>query len=221
MPPEKEPLIGTIRMWPANWAPQGWLLCDGSAHSTEDFLGLYNVIGNNFGGDNRNFCVPDLKARFPLGAGPAPGLATYRLSDAGGVDSITLTMETMAPHTHPSSIAPRDPVTVAVQVSNAAATLETSNGHGSTHTPQSNYFANAYNSSYSSVTVDNYDDHPPSLGKLAGLSASFSASGTPNVSPQTQIEDSMVGEGTPFNTTPPYVTINYIICAEGEFPMPG
>lgn len=50
-------------------APQGWLLCDGSAISRATFASLFNVISTAYGvGDgSTTFNLPDLRQRFPLG----------------------------------------------------------------------------------------------------------------------------------------------------------
>lgn len=50
-------------------APQGWLLCDGSAINRITFASLFNVIGVAFGvGDgSTTFNLPDRRGRFSLG----------------------------------------------------------------------------------------------------------------------------------------------------------
>lgn len=62
---------GIIKMYAGNSAPDGWLLCDGSAVSRIDYALLFAVIGTTYGaGDgSTTFNVPDLSGRFALGAG--------------------------------------------------------------------------------------------------------------------------------------------------------
>lgn len=48
--------------------PRGWLLCDGSAVSKDDYSELFEVIGAGWGGDaNPNFNLPDLRGKFLRG----------------------------------------------------------------------------------------------------------------------------------------------------------
>lgn len=63
--------VGTILWYAANIAPEGYLLCDGSAVSREDYADLFAVIGTIFGtGDgSTTFALPDLRAAFVRGAG--------------------------------------------------------------------------------------------------------------------------------------------------------
>ena len=62
---------GIIKMYAGNTAPDGWLICDGSAVSRSTYSLLYAVIGTTYGaGDgSTTFNIPDLQGRFALGAG--------------------------------------------------------------------------------------------------------------------------------------------------------
>jgi microcystin-dependent protein len=74
-------LVGTIHMFAGATAPDGTLLCDGSAVSRTTYADLFNVIGTKYGaGDgSTTFNVPDLRGKFPMGAN-----STYQLSSTGG-----------------------------------------------------------------------------------------------------------------------------------------
>jgi microcystin-dependent protein len=65
-------------------APTGWLLCDGSAVSRTTYATLFGAIGTTYGvGDgSTTFNVPDLRERFPLGAG-----ATHALGATAGAST--------------------------------------------------------------------------------------------------------------------------------------
>jgi microcystin-dependent protein len=60
-----EPLInvdvGTIIIWSGQISnvPSGYLLCDGSFHTSNEYSDLFSVIGNTYGGDTNNFNVPN------------------------------------------------------------------------------------------------------------------------------------------------------------------
>ena len=61
--------VGAIQAFAMEEAPDGWLVCDGTEYSiTEDTRGLFDMIGNTFGGDSvTSFCVPNLRGQFIRG----------------------------------------------------------------------------------------------------------------------------------------------------------
>jgi microcystin-dependent protein len=71
---------GSIQMFGGSSAPSGWLLCDGSSVSSTNYLALHAVISNTYGGSaytggaGLSFNLPDLRGRFPMGAGTGTGL---------------------------------------------------------------------------------------------------------------------------------------------------
>lgn len=62
--------IGMITPYGGSSAPDGWLICDGSAVSRTTYADLFDAIGTTFGsGDgSTTFNLPDLRQRFPAGA---------------------------------------------------------------------------------------------------------------------------------------------------------
>ena len=72
---------GTIQMFGGATAPIGWLLCDGAAGSRTRYSRLFSVIDTTYGeGDGSStFNLPDLRDRFPVGAG-----TSYNLNSKGG-----------------------------------------------------------------------------------------------------------------------------------------
>lgn len=96
-----EPFIGEIRAFAGDFAPEGWLLCDGSLQQIEQYEVLYNLIGNTYGGDRfRTFGLPDLRGRLIVQNGQLAGGSNYQLGRQGGVESVTVTAATMASHFH-------------------------------------------------------------------------------------------------------------------------
>lgn len=58
-----EPWVGEIRMFGGDFAPAGWVLCDGrELPITGEYEQLYQVIGTTYGGGTATFAVPDLRA---------------------------------------------------------------------------------------------------------------------------------------------------------------
>ena len=81
-------------MWGATNAPAGWLSCDGSSVSRTTYASLFATIGTTYGSvDGNTFNLPNLVARFPLGA-------TNGLGTTGGYENVTLTTNQIPAHTH-------------------------------------------------------------------------------------------------------------------------
>lgn len=62
---------GVIMPYGGSIAPNGYLLCDGTAVSRTDYADLFAVIGTSYGSgdDSTTFNVPDLRECVPVGAG--------------------------------------------------------------------------------------------------------------------------------------------------------
>jgi microcystin-dependent protein len=64
------PLVGEVRMLASNFAPFGWVPCDGRELLISSNTALFSVIGTRFGGNGvTNFRVPDLRGRAAMGPG--------------------------------------------------------------------------------------------------------------------------------------------------------
>ncbi|RLC15542.1 MAG: phage tail protein [Deltaproteobacteria bacterium] len=94
-----DPFIGEIRMFAGNYAPKGWMACEGQILSIQEYPSFYAVIGTMYGGDGTtNFALPNLSGRFPMHFSP-----TYPLGYQGGRETVTLTELQMPSHTHSSA----------------------------------------------------------------------------------------------------------------------
>ncbi len=70
------PYVGEIRMFAGNFAPAGWMFCEGQLLPISENETLFNLIGTTYGGDGEStFALPDLQGRIPLhfGNGFTPG----------------------------------------------------------------------------------------------------------------------------------------------------
>ena len=78
-----QPYIGEIRMFAGNFAPAGWMFCEGQLLPISENEALFQLIGTTYGGNGEtNFALPDLRGRLPLHQvikGVNPFLATYVL----------------------------------------------------------------------------------------------------------------------------------------------
>jgi len=58
-----EPLLGEVKTFAGNFAPNGWALCDGQLLSINQNQALFSILGTTYGGDGRtNFALPKMRA---------------------------------------------------------------------------------------------------------------------------------------------------------------
>ena len=96
-----QPYVGEIRMFAGNFAPLGWMFCDGSVLSIAENETLFQLIGTNYGGDGQStFALPDLRGRIPIHQGAGPGLSSRMLAESGGAEVVTLGALSLPAHTH-------------------------------------------------------------------------------------------------------------------------
>lgn len=90
------PYVGEIKLFAGNFAPVGWMFCEGQLLSISENETLFNLIGTTYGGDGENtFALPDLRGRIPVHVGPG-----FVQAQAGGAEEITLTSSTTPAHAH-------------------------------------------------------------------------------------------------------------------------
>jgi microcystin-dependent protein len=95
------PYVGEIRLFAGNFAPVGWMFCDGSLLQISQYDVLFNLIGTTYGGDGlQTFALPDLRSRVPIHMGQGAGLSNYVLAQNGGSETVTLTPSQIPAHTH-------------------------------------------------------------------------------------------------------------------------
>ena len=92
-----QPYVGEIRMFGGNFAPAGWMFCEGQLLPISENETLFNLIGTTYGGDGQStFALPDLRGRVPIHMGNA-----FILAETGGAEEITLTVNQIPLHGHP------------------------------------------------------------------------------------------------------------------------
>lgn len=102
------PYVGEIRMFGGNFAPAGWMFCEGQLLPISENQTLFNLIGTTYGGDGQStFALPDLRGRLPLHWGNG-----FVLAETGGAEEITLTVSQIPVHTH-TLLASTDPASTA------------------------------------------------------------------------------------------------------------
>ena len=96
-----QPYVGEIRMFAGNFAPAGWMFCEGQLLPISENETLFNLIGTTYGGDGQStFGLPDLRGRIPLHMGQGPGLSAYTPGEMAGVEQVTLTVSQIPNHSH-------------------------------------------------------------------------------------------------------------------------
>jgi microcystin-dependent protein len=92
-----QPYVGEIRMFAGNFAPAGWMFCEGQLLPISENETLFQLIGTTYGGDGQStFALPDLRGRLPIHQGNG-----FILAETGGAEEITLTVNQIAAHAHP------------------------------------------------------------------------------------------------------------------------
>jgi microcystin-dependent protein len=92
-----QPYVGEIRIFAGNFAPAGWMFCEGQLLPISEFETLFNLIGTTYGGDGQStFALPDLRGRLPIHVGSG-----FQFAQSGGAETVTLTVSQITAHTHP------------------------------------------------------------------------------------------------------------------------
>jgi microcystin-dependent protein len=91
-----QPYVGEIRMFAGNFAPAGWMFCEGQLLPISENEVLFQLIGTTYGGDGEStFALPDLRGRIPLHQGSG-----FNLAETGGLEEVALTVAQIPTHTH-------------------------------------------------------------------------------------------------------------------------
>jgi microcystin-dependent protein len=93
--------LGMIILFAGNFAPRGFLPCQGQLLSISTYSALFSLLGTSYGGNGvQTFGLPDLQGRVPIGTGSGVGLSTYVLGQKGGLEQVTLNVNNLPPHGH-------------------------------------------------------------------------------------------------------------------------
>jgi microcystin-dependent protein len=102
-----QPYVGEIRMFGGNFAPAGWMFCEGQLLPISNYETLFNLIGTTYGGDGQStFALPDLRGRLPVH--PGSGIVQ---AESAGTETVTLTTQQIPAHSHVPQGATGGPVT--------------------------------------------------------------------------------------------------------------
>ena len=96
-----QPYVGEIRVFCGNFAPVGWMFCQGQPLPISEYDVLFNLIGTTYGGDGQEtFNLPNLASRIPVHMGTASFGQTFTIGETGGEEQVTLTTQQIPSHSH-------------------------------------------------------------------------------------------------------------------------
>lgn len=91
-----DPFLGEIRIFAGDYAPMGWMMCQGQILPISGNDALFAVIGATYGGDGATtFALPDFRGRVPVGCG-----TSYPLGRKGGLETVALAVNNLPVHGH-------------------------------------------------------------------------------------------------------------------------
>jgi microcystin-dependent protein len=94
--------VGSIIAYAGSTAPEGWLLCDGTAVSRTTYANLWALISSTYGNGNNSttFNLPNLCGRMPIGVGTGSGLTARSLAATGGSETVVIASGNLPTHQH-------------------------------------------------------------------------------------------------------------------------
>ncbi|WP_413364822.1 phage tail protein [Lysinibacillus sp. 3P01SB] len=220
-----EAYIGTIVIWPLDWAPVNWMLCKGQELQVNQYMALYSLIGITYGGKaNETFNLPNLCGRVPIGAGQGEGLTNKELGEKSGFETNTISSAQLPPHNHSAELNNSKisngtinngkwDVTINVPANAKNVKADIANPGPDTYLAQATYGLN------NGSTANMYTKSTPdiTLGQ-SPIKATGTIEGTINGNVNGEVVINNTGNGLPVNNMQPYLTLNYIICVHGLYP---
>lgn len=101
-----DPFLGEIRLFAGSFAPAQWALCNGQLLPISQYSALFSLLGTNYGGNGTTtFALPNFQGITPIHWGQGPGLSQRTIGETDGETAVSLTLQTLAPHTHAAQAA--------------------------------------------------------------------------------------------------------------------
>lgn len=187
---------GSITAYASGSAPDGWLICDGSAVSRTTYSTLFTLIDINYGsGDGINtFNLPNMKGRMLVGFNGAD-TSFNSIGQTGGSKTATLTTNELPAHTHTGT------------TDSAGQHTHTHNCNGGESTGPSDpkFSLSTYNTRNTAFEIDNSNNEPNLYAGPVALTIADAGAHTHTITTNS------TGSGNSFAIMNPYFVINYII----------
>lgn len=98
---DSQPFLGAIVAFGCNFAPNGWLMCNGQILAISSNTALFSLLGTYYGGNGTTtFALPDLRGRVAMSTGQGRGLSDHVQGESDGYEGITLLTSEIPAHTH-------------------------------------------------------------------------------------------------------------------------
>ena len=201
--------ISSVELWPLDWAPEGWAICNGALLPIMQYQAVFALLGTRFGGNGTtNFAIPDMRGRVPVGMGQQPGGTNYYLAAVGGAETVLLNpaQGPLAVHTHPATST--DPDFTAAATGTVTPKAKTGPGALVT-TPTGNYMGTSSTNLYSSTANNSMGAADVAIT----VTVTKSSAGSVTVGQNQGLPASQAHENRM-----PYQVLNYIIALTGVFP---
>ena len=105
-----DPFVGEIRATGFNFAPVGWLACNGQLLPIQQYAALFSILGVTYGGNGTtNFALPNLQGQTPTHFGQSAGGTNRPLGDVYGEETVTLNTSQIGAHQHNIKVAVAPP----------------------------------------------------------------------------------------------------------------
>src|SRR2546421_7556218 len=74
------PYLSEIKLFAGDYAPPGWMFCEGQILLISQYTSLYPLLQTTYGGNgSTTFALPDLRGAAPVGAGTSPAGNTWNM----------------------------------------------------------------------------------------------------------------------------------------------
>jgi microcystin-dependent protein len=216
-----DPILGMIMLWPGNWVPYGWALCDGTQMPIQQNSALYSLLGTLYGGNGTtNFNLPNLNGKVVVGTPTAtgvnqPGGATTASVNATGVGAVTIGVNNLPAHTHTGTFSPSGSgSTVSIAIPAVTGATGTTNIPGTGVTlanaaTDGGEGANIYATGGTATTLKPFNVAVPGGG---GTVTNSNTGGG-------QALQIPVAVPVTVSTMQPYIKLNYVIATQGIYPQ--
>ena len=193
---------GIVLPFAGSTAPQGYLLCDGSAVDRTTYADLFTAIGTVYGaGDgSTTFNLPNLSGRVVLGVsqshvlGTTGGEATHVLTE----QELPAHSHTVPAHGHANDISAKTP-TLTHSITQPKFTYNKPNSFASGGSGTTVYTSTSNQSGSRSASAV-VSDHAAAACTMSG-----------SVTNCDDFDSTSIGDGIAHNNLQPYLSVNYII----------